>query len=301
MATPIQLDATAVIQACQDHAQELAAAIGFCFSAPPELKVGEAQAFSTEAWENDLRSPGLLGILPCGDHALLLAIPEPGEPEPSLLDVNVPDELGRTVSELLLPSEGTSPDARFSNRANLAEALQVLDWQPDGWQIPVEMVAANGTTQAWLLWSASVSSLMRDDLADANVQSAATTAATTEKPRSTVPAPVTREGAESLSNYSRSLLRIRVPVMVTLASKKQPLNQILELGPGSIIQFEKPCDEMLDLEVGGHRIAAGEAVKVGDKFGIRIMSMILPEERFEPLARKRSQEAGRNTGSRNFA
>ena len=92
-------------------------------------------------------------------------------------------------------------------------------------------------------------------------------------------------GFEKLPQYSRSLLRIRVPVVVTLAEKRQPIGRIIELGPGSIIQFDKSCEEMLDLAVGDHRVAQGEAVKVGDKFGLRITSMVLPEERFEPVRR----------------
>ena len=86
-----------------------------------------------------------------------------------------------------------------------------------------------------------------------------------------------------LPNYSRSLLQIKLPVVVTLARKRQPVGQILKLGPGSIIQFDKSCEETLELEVGERSIATGEAVKVGDKFGLRINVMILPEERFAPV------------------
>ena len=92
---------------------------------------------------------------------------------------------------------------------------------------------------------------------------------------------------QRLPNYTRSLLHIEVPVIVTLAAKKQPVAQILELGPGSIIHFDKSCEEMLDLSVGDRRIAQGEAVKVGDKFGLRITSLVLPEERFKPIATPR--------------
>lgn len=95
--------------------------------------------------------------------------------------------------------------------------------------------------------------------------------------------PVRRNFAKPLPAYTRSLLHVQVPVVVTLAAKKQPIGQILELGPGSIIHFEKPCEDMLDLSVGEHRIAQGEAVKVGDKFGLRVTSLILPEERFEAV------------------
>jgi flagellar motor switch protein FliN/FliY len=83
--------------------------------------------------------------------------------------------------------------------------------------------------------------------------------------------------------YTRSLLKIRVPLSVTLAAKRQAVGQILELGPGSIIQFEKSCDEMLDLNVSNLPIARGEAVKVGEKFGLRVTSLILPGERFKTV------------------
>jgi flagellar motor switch/type III secretory pathway protein FliN len=86
-----------------------------------------------------------------------------------------------------------------------------------------------------------------------------------------------------LPPYTRSLLRIKVPVVVTLAEKRQKLSRIVELGPGSIIQFDKSCEEMLDLEVGNQAVASGEAVKVGDKFGLRITAMVLPDERFSPV------------------
>jgi flagellar motor switch protein FliN len=89
---------------------------------------------------------------------------------------------------------------------------------------------------------------------------------------------------QRLPGYTRSLLHIEVPVIVTLAAKKQPVGQILELGPGSIIHFDKSCEEMLDLSVGDRRIAQGEAVKVGDKFGLRITSLVLPEERFHSIS-----------------
>ncbi len=90
-----------------------------------------------------------------------------------------------------------------------------------------------------------------------------------------------------LPPYTRSLLRIKVPVVVTLAEKRQKLSRIIELGPGAIIQFDKSCEEMLELGVGDRPVAVGEAVKVGDKFGLRITSIALPEERFNPMQANR--------------
>ena len=62
---------------------------------------------------------------------------------------------------------------------------------------------------------------------------------------------------------------------------QQSVGRILELGPGMLLHFKKPCDEPLSLSVGNCEIAVGDPVKVGDKFGLRITSMVLPEEKFE--------------------
>ena len=89
---------------------------------------------------------------------------------------------------------------------------------------------------------------------------------------------------DTLPPYTRSLLKVKVPVVVMLASRKESIGSITEIGPGTIIQFEKSCEDPLQLEAGGQPLAQGEAVKVGDKFGLRILSMLLPYERFRPVS-----------------
>ena len=76
--------------------------------------------------------------------------------------------------------------------------------------------------------------------------------------------------------YARGLLKIRVPVRVTLASQRKSIQEIIELGPGSIVKFDKTCDEPLELFVGDRPIATGEVVKVGDKFGLRVGALLTP-------------------------
>jgi len=86
-------------------------------------------------------------------------------------------------------------------------------------------------------------------------------------PNAEAPAIDTLEG---LPTYARGLLKIRVPVRVTLASQRKAIQDIIELGPGSIVKFDKTCDEPLELMVGDRPFATGEVVKVGDKFGLRV-------------------------------
>ena len=96
---------------------------------------------------------------------------------------------------------------------------------------------------------------------------------------------------EDLPGYARSVLKVKVPVATILARARKPIKAILELGVGSIIQFEKSYDEMLEVEVGqAIVIATAEAVKVGDKFGFRISTVMLPEERFRRVEVRREGE-----------
>ncbi len=101
--------------------------------------------------------------------------------------------------------------------------------------------------------------------------------------------PAFSEQLKRLPTYLRSLLKIEVPVRVTLAETRKPINHITQLVPGSIIHFDKSCDETLALQVGETTIACGEAVKVGDKFGFRITSIVMPDERFMKVQRDRKK------------
>lgn len=83
--------------------------------------------------------------------------------------------------------------------------------------------------------------------------------------------------------FCQSLMRVEVSVKVTLAKKKMPIEQILRLVPGVMIQFDKPCDSPLTIEVGDREIALGEVVKIGDKFGVRISEITKPGEQFITL------------------
>lgn len=90
------------------------------------------------------------------------------------------------------------------------------------------------------------------------------------------PAPPTDSSVEmaELPPHSRRLLKLCVPVRVTLASQRKSIQEITELGPGSIIKFDKTYEEPLELSVGDRLLARGDVVKVGEKFGLRIRDLV---------------------------
>jgi flagellar motor switch protein FliN/FliY len=79
----------------------------------------------------------------------------------------------------------------------------------------------------------------------------------------------TSADATSSKELSR-ILRVQVPVIVKLAERKLPLSEVLRLGAGAIVEFERSSDEPLELMVNNKTVALGETVKVGENFGLRI-------------------------------
>lgn len=75
------------------------------------------------------------------------------------------------------------------------------------------------------------------------------------------------------TQHAQQVLQVNVDVYVTLARKQMKLDAILDLAPGSILTFDKTCDDPLELEISGKSYAFGEAVKVGDKFGLRVRGL----------------------------
>lgn len=68
----------------------------------------------------------------------------------------------------------------------------------------------------------------------------------------------------------RRILRLQVPVIVRLAERTMPLAEIVNLSSGAILEFDKPAEAELDLMINNKCIGQGQAVKVGENFGLRI-------------------------------
>ncbi len=77
-------------------------------------------------------------------------------------------------------------------------------------------------------------------------------------------------GEAAPKNELKRIMQLEVPVIVKLAERKLPVSEVLRLGVGSIIEFVKSNDEPLQLMINNQTIAIGEAVKVGENFGLRI-------------------------------
>lgn len=79
------------------------------------------------------------------------------------------------------------------------------------------------------------------------------------------------------------LLDVPLNVDVELGRARMTIQDLLALGPGSVIELDKVAGEALDILVNDRLVARGEAVVVNDKFGIRITDIVSPQERIQRL------------------
>ncbi len=75
------------------------------------------------------------------------------------------------------------------------------------------------------------------------------------------------------------LMDIPLQVTVELGRRKMPISKILSLGPGSVVELSKTAGEPLDIYVNDRLVAKGEAVLVGDRYGVRLTEVFTPVEK----------------------
>jgi flagellar motor switch protein FliN len=79
------------------------------------------------------------------------------------------------------------------------------------------------------------------------------------------------------------LLDIPLNLTIELGRTQMSIRRVLEMGPGSIIELDRFSGEPVDLLVNNKVVAKGEVVVVDENFGIRIVSLVTPEERIKFL------------------
>ncbi len=91
-------------------------------------------------------------------------------------------------------------------------------------------------------------------------------------------------GIPDTSHRNLSLiLDIPLRVAVELGRTKMVVNELLNLGQGSVIELNKLAGEPMEVLVNDKLVARGEAVVVNEKFGVRLTDIISPSERVEQL------------------
>ena len=158
---------------------------------------------------------------------------------------------------VLVPDEISVDSFRAARVDRISEAVSDADMSADAKRLPLALADGESQGTLTLMWPATTPhGIGKPEIRQTSES---------ELPPETASDPPGDAAAklERLPPYTRSLLRIKVPLTVTLARKKQPIDQIVEMCPGSIISFDKSCDEMLNLSIGNCDIASANAPTPG--------------------------------------
>lgn len=79
------------------------------------------------------------------------------------------------------------------------------------------------------------------------------------------------------------LFDIELEATLQFGSREMPLREILELGPGDVVELDRHVSEPVDLVVGDRIVARGEVVVASGNFALRITEVATPQLRLESI------------------
>jgi flagellar motor switch protein FliN/FliY len=79
------------------------------------------------------------------------------------------------------------------------------------------------------------------------------------------------------------MLDIELEASLRFGCREMLLGQILDLGPGDVVQLDRHVSDPVDLVVGDKIVARGEVVLVNGNFGLRVTEVAAPRKRLESI------------------
>ena len=98
-----------------------------------------------------------------------------------------------------------------------------------------------------------------------------------------VPSDDLRSRLPSLSPGLELLLDVELEASLRFGSREMPLGEILDLGPGDVVELDRHVADPVDLIVGDKIVARGEVVLVNGNFGLRVTEVAAPRKRLESI------------------
>jgi len=99
------------------------------------------------------------------------------------------------------------------------------------------------------------------------------------------PDPATAPGpaSEAMSPGVELLLDVELDASLRFGCREMLLGEILDLGPGDVVQLDRHISDPVDLIVGDKIVAHGEVVLINGNFGLRITEVAAPKKRLESI------------------
>jgi len=82
------------------------------------------------------------------------------------------------------------------------------------------------------------------------------------------------EMGEPMANDVTAIYDIPVQISAVLGRSSMPVNQLLKLGRGAVVELDRKVGEAIDIYVNNRLVARGEVVVVEDKLGITMTEIV---------------------------
>jgi len=102
------------------------------------------------------------------------------------------------------------------------------------------------------------------------------------QPASVANAPQPASAAVLSAGYEL-LLDVELEASLRFGCREMPLGELLELGPGDVVQLDRHVSDPVDLIVGDKIVARGDVVLVNGNFGLRVTEVAAPKKRLESI------------------
>lgn len=79
---------------------------------------------------------------------------------------------------------------------------------------------------------------------------------------------------EPMANDVTAIYDIPVQISAVLGRSSMPVNQLLKLGRGAVVELDRKVGEAIDIYVNNRLVARGEVVVVEDKLGITMTEIV---------------------------
>ena len=90
-------------------------------------------------------------------------------------------------------------------------------------------------------------------------------------------------GLPAIDSRIELLGDVELNATLQFGSREMPLRDVLELGPGDVVELDRHVSEPVDLIVGDRIVARGEVVVVNGNFALRIIEVATPQLRLESI------------------
>jgi flagellar motor switch protein FliN/FliY len=310
------------IDTCREHLVEVAESFRTALGCEIRLSAGEPSPVGAASDLADFQVPGLAVSMVVGEEGLLVLIPH-SLPLPAWYrqpDISQNNRLQTFAQELSLhllpadllakrylaiPTENLIEVAQNAHAASSAKMVELAVFHPDGTHeaafakvlliVPVTtppvLPAAQSTahdvpqTNAGSPAGSDEAGPEATEFSDSQADESEAAFDEAEFEASADEFEEARSVTADADAALRALRILRVPVTVSvrLAERKMSLGTVVALVPGSLVTFSKSCEDLLDLYVNNHRYCQGEAIKIGESFGLKVSKVGVAEDRRERI------------------